>query len=1551
MNRAAPSNPFPGLRPFREDEETLFFGREARVDAIVDKLASTRFLAVVGTSGSGKSSLVNCGLVPALHRGLMGAAGSTWRVATLRPGNRPLRALAECLARPDVLAPRVDEASGFTATEMTEATLRLSKLGLVDAYEQAHLGPRQNLLVVGDQFEELFRYQDLAAAASGPADDASLHGLEDATAFVNLLLEVLEHPDVPIFVVLTMRSDFLGECARFFGLPEAVSRGQYLVPRMTRDERRAAIAEPLRVGGAAIDPVLLTRLVNDVGDNPDQLSILQHALNRTWACWQQAGGQGPLTLAHYEQAGAMAEALNRHAEEAFGSLAAGRPQTLAAALFKAITDKVTDARGTRRPTRLDLLCAITEGDADELRAIIEVFRDPARSFLMPPAGTELRADTPIDISHETLMRIWTRLRDWADDETKSAATYRGLAETAERHSAGKASLLSHTDLQFALDWERQQRPNAAWAARYRQGFDTLRAFLRASHQADEQDLRAKKVRARRARQVTAGVVAASVMVAVTMVWLNQRTERERVAAQQAQRRAEQSRADAEGLVGFLIGEKFLEKLRPVGSNELLATVQSKVRNYLDAAIAGGAGLTSLTERNRALAARNEGDMLVSQGKWEQAIARFADAAGAFAKLAAGTDAKAEDVFEQARAMERMGTALLETGRVTQALDQRRGALALRQAAHDRGVVDEDHELELSLSHSTVARVLNRLGRPREALALHLEPAKKLIDAAAPAAQAPANRFKARVEAEDNHAASLSLMADEAGSNAAYLRALDAARRWVLARPLATDAQESYVTALSRTYRETALRSRKEDAVPGARDDEPAGGDPVLRGVVRDSNDLLKNIGEAMRQLVAWDPSNATWKRNVPAIGLLRAEELMDMHRLDEAEHEINVAQKLFQELSQLGMNDGSRTTDLGWLYQVRGQLAAARNRWPQALDEYRKSEQFYAQAMTVDAADVARQRQWCWALLLVANAATKSDQADEAVAQLRRARAKLTALIALAPDSAALEADLMIAYSLEVSAFDKKPDRADAVVREWRPQLEQVVGRLPNNPDQWAHLQRLQHREGDAHSGAKQWVAAEKSFRDALVSAQRAYAIDSSAPRANQLYLERYALAETLSQAGKLTAATAEFERALEPNDRSVQLAPSDGDYWSNRALAWKRIGETRAANMDRSGALAAYAQAIGPGTRAFRLASTAAARAKRANAIYLAEVAAGDLSNTAPQDAAQALGHFRAARPWIDRAIVAAPTDSVYVQNLSVLQRRIGAALQGLNDAEGEGIAWRSGFDEAERAVRIAAAHDDAAGRAARLDALRLAGSDLGEFYVRRNETERALDAFQSALRASQQAAALESGQATHFAALRRIHKRMAELRDASRDTSAAGEHRRRSADAAIRAADLSKTADAHNEAVHALVELGEHDAAVLAWDDALVVYGKAARQAGLAILSEPRNEQYHIGRSIAERSIAEIQEKRDRMAAAVHYGTAIGAAQRAVELQPTAHVTLWALYFAQWKSAGNLMSVGQKAQGLVLLDAALSNARRALAAAPTIGLYGSAVTELQAEIDAQQR
>ncbi len=466
-------NPFPGLRPFRPDEEHLFFGRENQVDRMVDKLAVRHFLAVVGTSGSGKSSLVNCGLRPALHRGYMAHAGSAWRMAQLRPGDNPIGALARALARPGALfqsGPRTE----IPLEQLVEATLRLGSLGLVDIVEQARLPAGENLLLVVDQFEELFRYRSVSQKAPTQARGAAT----DAVAFVRMLLEAAAQRELPIHVVLTMRSDFLGECAQFHGLPEAINEGQYLVPRLTRDEIRAAIAGPVSVARAGISPVLQTRLLNDVGDNPDQLSILQHALNRTWANWENDGAaQGVIELAHYEAIGGMVHALDRHAEKAFGELADTRQRRTCERVFKALTDKGADPRGIRRPTRLNTLCAITGASQAELVAVIDRFRKPSRSFLMPPLGEALEPDSVIDISHESLMRVWERLAVWADEEASSARMYRRVVETAALYDAKQASLWRDPDLRGALHWREHNEPTPAWAAQYQGDYASAMGFL------------------------------------------------------------------------------------------------------------------------------------------------------------------------------------------------------------------------------------------------------------------------------------------------------------------------------------------------------------------------------------------------------------------------------------------------------------------------------------------------------------------------------------------------------------------------------------------------------------------------------------------------------------------------------------------------------------------------------------------------------------------------------------------------------------------------------------------------------------------------------------------------------------------------------------------------------------------------------------------------------------------------------------------------------------------------------------------------------------------
>lgn len=483
-------NPFPGLRPFEPDEDHLFFGRDGQSDDLLRRLQRTHFLAVVGTSGSGKSSLVRAGLLPGLYGGLMAKAGSRWRIALFRPGNDPIGNLAKALNTPGVLdLPGSDR---DLSRVLIETSLRRGLVGLTEAVQEAKIPAGDNLLVVVDQFEELFRFKD-----TQPHPRRS----DEAAAFVKLLLQASQQRELPIFVVLTMRSDYLGDCAQFRDLPEAINDGQYLIPRMTRQQRREAITGPVAVGGGTIAPRLVNRLLNDVGDNPDQLPIMQHALMRTWDRWQHDHQPGePIDLRHYEASGGMDRALSEHADEAYHELPDARSQEIAEKLFKALTEKGPDNREGRRPATVRDICDITGASKAEVVHVIETFRQPGRTFLMPPSPEKLNLDTLIDISHESLIRNWQRLKEWVDEEAESARIYKRLADTALLHASGQAGLWRDPDLQIALDWYEQHDAGATWARRYHSGFDPAMEFLSASQEARDAERAAKEAARQRELQ-------------------------------------------------------------------------------------------------------------------------------------------------------------------------------------------------------------------------------------------------------------------------------------------------------------------------------------------------------------------------------------------------------------------------------------------------------------------------------------------------------------------------------------------------------------------------------------------------------------------------------------------------------------------------------------------------------------------------------------------------------------------------------------------------------------------------------------------------------------------------------------------------------------------------------------------------------------------------------------------------------------------------------------------------------------------------------------------
>ena len=382
------SNPFPGLRPYEEPDAEWFFGRGAEINDLLKRLRRLHFVAIVGASGCGKSSLIRAGVLPHIRDGYLDAE---WSIAAFRPGERPLANLAEALC-PELRC----DIEAFTDT------LHSGSLGLVKAVQSANPPAGSKVLVLVDQFEELFQF------AQRKGDSAQ----EEVKQFLKLLLSAAASDDVEIYVVVTMRLEWLNECSTYIGLAEAINEGIYLVPQMSRRQFSQAIMGPLDAAEGSITSALLDRMLNDLDGRSDQLPVLQHALLRIW---ERRGTKGTFDARDYEAVGTFANCLSNHAEEVFAELSDER-KTVAESLFRSIT-QVYKNRKIRRPRPVEEILKKTGGNFAQLETVITAFSRTGRSFLVTTKG-KLEPSSIVDVSHEALIRQWGRLSAWVDDEAE-----------------------------------------------------------------------------------------------------------------------------------------------------------------------------------------------------------------------------------------------------------------------------------------------------------------------------------------------------------------------------------------------------------------------------------------------------------------------------------------------------------------------------------------------------------------------------------------------------------------------------------------------------------------------------------------------------------------------------------------------------------------------------------------------------------------------------------------------------------------------------------------------------------------------------------------------------------------------------------------------------------------------------------------------------------------------------------------------------------------------------------------------------------------------------
>jgi hypothetical protein len=518
-----PICPYAGLRTFTEDEAIYFRGRESHVAKCLGLLVEQRFVMITGASGDGKSSLVFAGMLPEVRAGFMRARYSNWAVATFRPERSPLHNLAQALAPalrlPSAGSVETELERGFSAlVELYQASeLHLPDApaeGVPTAEQRQQQRQAANLLLVVDQFEEFF---------TNPENYDGDQPNTAAQTVVNLLLEttrLAQAQDLPIYIVCTMRSDFVGQCAEFRGLIEQVGASQYFVPRLLRHEFLEVIREPALLSGNRISERLVQRLLYDIGQGQDQLPVLQHALRRIWLAADQ--GREEMDLLHYAMVGGLADelppenqarfaqwratlteqqrafllgspglrnVLDAHANQLLADahdlynrdfappLPSGTAERVIEQTFRVLT-RTDGKRVVRNRLTGAQITAILADEALPWPVVCRVlrpFREEGTTFLSPFLGPDddgcavLPPDTVLDISHESLIRNWGHLTEWARSEATDVRIAQNFMQQSSRWQDNAESpdfLLPIGLYTFFSQWHAGKKGVVSWLAHY-----------------------------------------------------------------------------------------------------------------------------------------------------------------------------------------------------------------------------------------------------------------------------------------------------------------------------------------------------------------------------------------------------------------------------------------------------------------------------------------------------------------------------------------------------------------------------------------------------------------------------------------------------------------------------------------------------------------------------------------------------------------------------------------------------------------------------------------------------------------------------------------------------------------------------------------------------------------------------------------------------------------------------------------------------------------------------------------------------------------------------
>lgn len=510
--------PFPGCRSFYESEQASFYGRNKQVDDVLLLLHKHKFIALTGQIGSGKSSFLQSGLIPALRKGHNGLAGKEWVICNTRPGLAPIKNLAYALSENDLLNPSIK--STPEQHLWIEKNLKEGISGLESVYRRAEIFGKKNLIIIIDQFEDLFLHNNRFNNA------AVLN--EETNQYINAITGANFAEDIAVYVVIALGAENIIDISPYRRLQDLLNQGQYLLPRINGVDVKRLIVNPLSGTKLSISAESMDSLLAQFGSDMRLLPNLQFLMFKIWKTFQlNANGGMVIQPEDLAEAGNLQRCFAVHLEIHYDSLDE-RQKLVFEKLFKAMLSDDSLGKLTQ-PQTLAHLSSICEASVDEISLLLNDLFGGERKFLeiLPPNVSMLHGNSTkfyhrnslVFLKNENIFIYWDRFRTWLEQEKESRDIYKRLITDQLRYDEGKTSLLRPPDLDFLWQWYQQKQPSKIWGEFLVPGYQNAIDYLTLSHSTYKNELLVKEnarkdEKKRYRRNMLIGVVVGLVIISV-----------------------------------------------------------------------------------------------------------------------------------------------------------------------------------------------------------------------------------------------------------------------------------------------------------------------------------------------------------------------------------------------------------------------------------------------------------------------------------------------------------------------------------------------------------------------------------------------------------------------------------------------------------------------------------------------------------------------------------------------------------------------------------------------------------------------------------------------------------------------------------------------------------------------------------------------------------------------------------------------------------------------------------------------------------------------------